>query len=85
MRKDGVGRRHLQSTETGGGAIIVNKAEVELTSLMQYSPLMRKLYKSHETSDKMIVQDLMKTIVSLNMVTQTHGGYQRMAGSVSSH
>ncbi|MBX9688920.1 MAG: hypothetical protein K2X27_19585 [Candidatus Obscuribacterales bacterium] len=80
MKSDGVARRNLQSTEAAGGSIIVNKCEVSLTSLMQYCPIMRKLYKSGNAEDKELVSELMKTIVAINMVTGTHGNYRRMAG-----
>ena len=83
MRNDGIGRRHMHSIETG--ARVVNKSEIELASLMQYSPTMRKLYKSPDESNKELVRDIMKSIVSVNFVTQDHGGYRRLSGLSATH
>lgn len=85
MSKDGIARRNLQSTEANSGNVLVNKSEVSLTSLLQNSPIMRKIYKSKDASDKRLVTDLMKTIVSLNVVTGARGQYRRMASSSGIH
>lgn len=85
MKTDGVARRNLRSTEITGANLFMNKSEVDLTSLMQYSPIMRKLYKSKDSYDKELRTELMKTIVALNMVTAGHGRYQRMAGLPGVH
>lgn len=83
MKNDGMARRNLQSTESGAVGIVVNKCELSLTTLMQYSPLMRKIYKSQDSSDKKLAADLMKTIVAVNMVTGSHGNYRRMSGGLT--
>lgn len=85
MKSDGVARRNVQSTESGAAGVVVNKSEVSLTTLMQFSPLMRKIYKSPDPSDKRLVGDLMKTIVAVNMVTGSHGNYRRMSGLSGVH
>lgn len=85
MKNDGVARRNVRTIEASSGTIVVNKCESDMTSLMQYSPIMRKLYKSKDVSDKELVLRLMKTNVALNMVTGSRGGYRRMAGLPAAH
>jgi hypothetical protein len=84
MKRDGVGRRNVHTIEVEGGNLFVNKSEIDLASLMQYSPLMRKLYKSPAASDRLLVSDLMKSTVAVNMITQGRGNYRRMSGLPSS-
>lgn len=80
MKNDGVARRNVHSIEITDGTCIMNKAEVDLTSLMRYSPIMSKIYKSQDPGDKKFKAQLMKANVTLNMVSQSHGSYRKMAG-----
>lgn len=79
MKRDGIARRNVHTIEVDGGAQFVNKGEIDLASLMQYSPLLRKLYKSPDSSDRALVSDLMKATVAVNMITQGRGNYRRMS------
>lgn len=85
MRIDGIARRNVQSTEAVHGTVVVNKGEVSLTSLMQRSPIMRKIYKSRDESDKQLIADLMKTIVAMNIITSGRGSYRTMSGLSGVH
>ncbi|MBX9567324.1 MAG: hypothetical protein K2X77_00410 [Candidatus Obscuribacterales bacterium] len=85
MRVDGIARRNVQSTEAMHGTVVINKGEVSLTSLIQHSPIMRKLYKSHDEGDKRLMADLMKTIVAMNIVTSGRGNYRTMSGLSGVH
>jgi hypothetical protein len=80
MVKDNIARRHLLSVEIPSSGLIVNRSEVDLTSLMQNSPLMRKLYRSRNDSDKDMLKDIMQTIVSYDYVKRGTDPYHRMAG-----
>lgn len=85
MRIDGIARRNVQSTEAMHGTVVVNKGEVSLTSLLQHSPIMRKIYKSHDETDRKLVEDLMKTIVAMNIITSGRGTYRTMSGLSGVH
>ncbi len=62
-----------------------HKSEFELTSLMQYSPIMRQLYESKNEYDQKVIAQIVKMNAVLSMVTGRRGGYQRMAGLPSTH
>lgn len=85
MRIDGIARRNVQSTEAVHGTVVINKGEVSLTSLMQKSAIMRKLYKSSDEGDKQLIADLMKTIVAMDIVTSGRGSYRSMSGLSGVH
>lgn len=85
MRIDGIARRNVQSTEAVHGTVVINKGEVSLTSLMQKSAIMRKLYKSSDEGDKQLIADLMKTIVAMNIITSGRGSYRSMSGLSGVH
>lgn len=85
MKNDGVSRRNVHSIETAGGTVIINKSEIELTTLMQYSPIMRQIYESKNEHDQKIVSQIVKMDAVLSLVTGKRGGYQRMAGLPSAH
>lgn len=79
LKNDGIERRNVHSIEISDGSAMINKSDIRLTSLMQYSPMLRKLYKSADLNDKKLVAQLMKTNVALNMVAPAQN-YRRMAG-----
>ncbi|MBX9722685.1 MAG: hypothetical protein K2X81_14900 [Candidatus Obscuribacterales bacterium] len=82
---DGVTRRNVKLTEIADGTVFLNRSEIELTSLMQFSPIMRQLFNSKDRNDQKLVAQIMKMTAVLNMVTAGHGAYQRMAGLPSAH
>ncbi len=84
LKNDGVERRNVHSIEISDGSAMINKSDVRLTTLMQYSPILRKLYKSQDLNDKKLVAQLMKTNVALNMVAPAQN-YRRMAGLPASN
>lgn len=85
MKTDGVSRRNVRSIETAQGAVIVNKSEFELTSLLQYSPIMRQIYESKNEYDQKIVNQIVKMDAVLTLTGGKRGSYQKMAGLPSSH
>ncbi len=80
MKHDGITRRNVRSIETASGTVIINKSEIELTSLMQYDPLMRKVIESKDSFDKKVVAQVLKMDAVLSLVTDHRGTYSRMAG-----
>ncbi|MBX9688549.1 MAG: hypothetical protein K2X27_17705, partial [Candidatus Obscuribacterales bacterium] len=85
MKNDGVNRRNVQSIESNEN-LFVNKSEIELTSLLQYNPLMRALLESKDQNDQKIASQIVKTDAVLQMVVgNKRGNYQRMAGLPVSH
>ena len=85
MKNDGVSRRNVHSIETAAGSVIINKSEIDLTSLMQFSPIMRQIVESKNEHDQKIASQIIKMNAVLNMVTGRRGGYQQMAGLPSAH
>ena len=85
MKNDGVARRNVHSIEITDGSCLMNKSEVDLTSLMKNSAIMRKIYKSQDAEDRKFKAQLMKANVALNMVTQANGSYRKMAGLPAAH
>jgi hypothetical protein len=85
MKSDGVTRRNVHIIETCGGNVIINKSEIELTSLLQYNPSMRQLYDSKDQYDQKLLAQIVKMDAVLTMLTRNRGNYQRMAGMPASH
>lgn len=85
MKNDGVSRRNVRSIETAQGSVIVNKSEFELTSLLQYSPIMRQIYESKNDYDQKIVNQIVKMDAVLTLTGGKRGAYQKMAELPSSH
>lgn len=80
MKKDGVARRNLRSIETAQGTIVINKSEFDLTSLLQYSPIMWKLYESRNEHDRKLIAQVLKMDAVLSVVTSGRGEYHNMSG-----
>ncbi len=85
MKSDGITRRNVRTTEFAGGSVVINKSEIELTTLMQYNPIMHVLCESKNKFDQKLVGEVVKQDAVLSMVTKHHGNYQRMAGLPAAH
>lgn len=80
MKRDGITRRNMRTIEMAGGNVVVNMSEIDMTSLMQYSPSMRQLIESKDQYDQKLVGQVVKMDAVLSVTTKGHGSYQRMAG-----
>jgi hypothetical protein len=85
IKSDGITRRNGRITELGGGSIMLNQSEIELTALMQYNPSMRRLYESKDAYDQKLLGQIVKMDAVLTMVTKSRGSYQRMTGIPTGH
>lgn len=85
MKLDGVSRRNVNSIETAEGSVVINKSEFDLTSLMQYSPIMWRLYESKNEHDQKLVAQVVKMDAVLSVVTAGRGSYHRMSGLPNTH
>ena len=85
MKTDGVNRRNVHITEVSAGNVIINKSEIELTSLLQYDPSLRQICLSKDPYDQKVLAQIEKMDAVLTMVTRGHGSYQRMAGMPAVH
>lgn len=85
MKNDGVTRRNVRSIETAGGSVVINKCEIDLTTLMQFNPLMRQICESKDKFDQKLFSEVVKMNAVLTMVTKNHGTYQRISGLPSPH
>lgn len=85
LKKDGVGRRNVRLTEFANGSIVINKCEIDLTSLLRYNPSMRLICESKDRFDKKLLSEIVKMDAVLSVVTGGHGSYHRMAGLPQSH
>jgi hypothetical protein len=74
VRGDSSGRRRIHTTELTSGSSIMT-SEVSFISLLGGSPVLQRMYKSQEDSDKDLTRKLSKMAVVLSVVTSGHGAF----------